>query len=186
MIPKIIHQLDEAGITARSIQDLNPSYQYMFWTKSRINQLLDEKLYQKYQGLNIDYIAKFIILHAYGGFFWPSNLEPLKSIPDQLLKETFIVTEHRDLLASEPENPKLLSLIDNPSLIIPTHSLLSNSEPLARIMLQEPPNNTHIVESNMTDFLTIIICLSVFAFVLLIVIIVLAIVLAKKKQNYSL
>lgn len=117
MIPKIIHQiwLDrhydnniyppgkylKLGYSQK-YQDLNPDYQYLFWNMIRVQELLRDERYKKYQTFfnNLNHhiekcdFSRYLILHKYGGFYFDLDIEPYQAFPNEVLKrDLFLIYE---------------------------------------------------------------------------------------------
>lgn len=116
MIPQIIHQIWYQGENnipssypnySKSWKKLNPNYKYMFWDKDKIENLITSHypyLIQQYTSYDkiiqkID-MAKYIILHYYGGIYVDLDSEALKPI-DNLINNKKIVLVKIDLNALE-------------------------------------------------------------------------------------
>jgi mannosyltransferase OCH1-like enzyme len=109
MIPKIIHQIwwqgeDNIPKTypnhTTSWKTINKDYKYYFWDEQKIKKLLKsypkniQKRFNEYPRMiqKID-MAKFIILHTYGGLYVDIDSECIKPINDLLKNKKIVLIE---------------------------------------------------------------------------------------------
>ena len=108
MIPKIIHQIWWQGKDnipesypnyCKSWKDKNPDFKYMFWNDKKIIELIKEypiykKKFDKLEHMiqKID-IAKYIILHKYGGIYVDVDSECLKPINNLLNNRQIVIIQ---------------------------------------------------------------------------------------------
>lgn len=133
-IPKIIHQVyeDLSGppenlrILSESWKKNNPDWKYMFWTKSEMEDLVNdfpdfEGIYHKLP-FNVQRwdVIRYMILYKYGGLYVDMDYECLKSL-DSLLVSTKCVLglepqEHAKKINSEylPGNAFMASVPNHP------------------------------------------------------------------------
>lgn len=123
-IPRLIHQMwldtktdDNITPTGKyvklgypaSLQHKNPSYNYLFWNMTRVKELFKLEPYSKYLDffLNLKHhiekcdLARYIILHKYGGFYFDLDVEAINPIPDSYLdREIMLILEPVEMLNS--------------------------------------------------------------------------------------
>lgn len=97
MIPKIIHQLwvGPKKPPLKEIQtwkDVNPSWKHMFWTEDTIKQHFPTGLYNQSQFDSMPElngkcdVARYEILHKFGGFFIDADSIALRPLDDYLIE----------------------------------------------------------------------------------------------------
>lgn len=212
MIPKIIHQLylskDKDIILgldlnfkySKTLQELNPNFQYLFWSEQRIKELLDNPEYQRFKSLYETLpedqqilIACCLILHQYGGFYFDLRIEMLAPLPEELHKRSlWLVNNYKGepkIIASEQGHSYWLQILNqalkNSETITLQHQpKAENLEAYQDILYYNPELISKVnFNSGFGDFLIVIIILAVLAFCMLIIIIILAIILNKKYKN---
>ena len=103
-IPKILHQIWIGDKSKRPVElmnkvkEMHPDWEYKLWTEDEIySEILDESVISTIieKSTKPDYyakvadIARYIILHKYGGFYLDADTEILKPL-DTLLNKSFV------------------------------------------------------------------------------------------------
>jgi mannosyltransferase OCH1-like enzyme len=92
MIPKIIHFIwlgpRLMPLDIDLWRSLNPTFEIKLWNQPMIDELgFDKSLYNKMYFDGQSDIARYYILHKYGGLYFDTDCVPLRPLDDSLLQE---------------------------------------------------------------------------------------------------
>jgi len=131
-IPHIIHQIwfgpplpDHLAAHAQSWVDLHPTWDYRYWTEDNLPLLRNQALWDTAESIVPGHsvgqfrsdVARYEILHNYGGIYVDCDMEPLRPIDDLIAGLTAFAAWETDTLANNafmgatPNHPWVMALI---------------------------------------------------------------------------
>jgi mannosyltransferase OCH1-like enzyme len=149
-IPKIIHQIwignelpeQEKKLTTQIKENLDPSWQYYFWTQNDLHRLSNFKNYKLFNetpnnGQKSD-LLRYAILNEYGGIYLDTDFIPVKPFDDLLYLDFFcgisfdtVPNVFNGLIGSSQNNPLIKDLLelDKPLQYSDAMSLMDSTGP---------------------------------------------------------